>query len=313
MKLDSNKRYLLAFSGGRDSVALFNMLSEQGHSFACVHVNHGISKNSAAWAKLCERWCEEHGVELFTLNVTVDMKSSSVEADAREKRYNAIKSVHNGFDALLTAHHRDDNVETILFNILRGGEFAAMDGIAEQSTLYGMNVVRPLLRMSRDEINEYLNRMYIYDFVDDESNKSDDYTRNFLRNTIIPQLRERFNGLDTAMEEFAEKAKVAELYRAECLESEFPDVTQIDFWDTYHKYNSGTIGRDKVISVVNRNIKKLQNIYLSRRHLEQLCSQMFKCKHGKTKYVKCFEFQKVKVRRCYNNQNQLILSFINAT
>ena len=196
---------LVALSGGADSVALFDLTArlceaEGGYFYAC-HVNHGIRGDEAIrdrdfcveLAKNC-KYCKE----IFVLNADVPAiakdSGESLESAARRVRYEFFERVmeENKIDILATAHNADDNLETLLFNLVRGSGAKGMRGIPPVRTLpSGRPVVRPILEMSKAEILAYCGERGLR-FVTDSTNFDTEYSRNLIRNEIVPLL-ERIN------------------------------------------------------------------------------------------------------------------------
>ena len=190
---------LLGFSGGIDSSVLLFLtylysLSEQ-HPLYLVHLHHGIrgenADRDAAFA--------EEMAELYNLPITVvrrnipsiaEASGESIEAAARRTRYEVFESVMRAYDIkiLLTAHNADDNLETVLFHLLRGSGLSGLCGIPPVREIAYGNVLRPLLSVSRATIEAFASK-YGIPFVLDETNEDTAYTRNHLRHEIIPKLR----------------------------------------------------------------------------------------------------------------------------
>ncbi len=191
------KRYWVAYSGGLDSHVLLHSLATQrrlpgGAELRAVHVNHGLSGRAADWARHCETQCAALGVPLQSL--TVDARAGpgeSPEAAARHARYRAIAALMRAEDCLLTAHHQDDQAETLLLQLLRG---AGPRGLAAMPVLApfadGWHA-RPLLDHRREALLAYAEEQGLQ-WVDDESNFDTGFDRNFLRHEIFPKLKQRF-------------------------------------------------------------------------------------------------------------------------
>ncbi len=180
-------------SGGADSVclllALRKLSAEMDFTVEAVHVNHCLRGNeSDSDEDFCQRLCSGLDVSLRVERCDVkkyaESHSLSVETAAREMRYAVFSSVSNG-KKIATAHNADDNLETMLLNLVRG---SGIKGIAGIPPVRG-NIIRPLLAVSRCEIEEYL-RDCGQGFVTDSTNLSDDYTRNRLRHNVIPVLKQ---------------------------------------------------------------------------------------------------------------------------
>lgn len=185
---------LAGVSGGADSVCLLLMLEKlqqvMGFKLESVHVEHGIrGQESREDAAFVEKLCREHGIPLHMIEVDVPGYSAQtgkgVEEAARELRYRAFASL-NGKIAL--AHHMEDNAETILFQLVRGSGVKGLCGmqpirVDEDGVVY----IRPLLQLHRSEIEEYLEAEG-QAYCTDSTNLELDYSRNFLRNVVLPQL-----------------------------------------------------------------------------------------------------------------------------
>ncbi|MBB4035972.1 tRNA(Ile)-lysidine synthase [Dysgonomonas hofstadii] len=188
--LQGGEKVIVGVSGGADSVALLDIL----HSFKieCIvaHCNfHLRGEESNRDAFFVEELCKKYNLKYeridFDTEAHAEINGISIEMAARELRYNwfeQIRIVHLA-DKIAVAHHRDDSVETILLNLIRGTGIRGVTGIAPMNG----NIIRPLLCMSRDEIIEYLNDRKLT-YVDDSTNNEDLYTRNKIRLNIIPLL-----------------------------------------------------------------------------------------------------------------------------
>jgi len=187
-------RVAVALSGGIDSVVLLELMrllgAEFGFELRAVHVHHGLSPNADAWARFCRRICAERGVPITVRRVTVGTtRGQGLEAAARKARYAVFSRLR--CDALLLAHHRDDQAETVLFNLLRGAGLRGASGMPAAYRREGRLVLRPLLDTSRGEIAAYA-RAAALAWIEDESNANDAITRNFLRHCVGPLLAQRF-------------------------------------------------------------------------------------------------------------------------
>jgi tRNA(Ile)-lysidine synthase len=180
------KRFLVGLSGGVDSVVLLHALAQEGLALRAAHVNHGLSPNAARWAAFCRRLCKRLDIPLSVRRVQIKKRT---EAAAREARFGALRQLE--FDVLALAHHLDDQAETVLMNLLRGAGVRGARGMAGQTRFSGRVVLRPLLEVPRQSIVAYA-REHELEWIEDESNASDAFTRNFIRLRIAPLLTERY-------------------------------------------------------------------------------------------------------------------------
>ena len=193
---------LIAFSGGLDSTVLLHALSldpaMRTSGLRAIHVHHGLQDAADDWAAHCARFCGSIGVPLSTIKVSVDRGSGDgLEAAARKARYGAFETALAAGEVLVTAHHRDDQAETFLLRALRG---SGPDGLAAMRRLRGFATSlhwRPLLETPRDELLAYANRHGL-SWLDDPSNEDMRHDRNFVRQRILPLLRERWPQADAS-------------------------------------------------------------------------------------------------------------------
>ncbi len=190
--LAPKSKVLVALSGGADSVALLCLLLSLGYKVEAAHCNfHLRGEESDRDEAFCKRLCQERGVPLhlahFDTKTYASLHKVSIEMAARDLRYNYFRQlrVDNGFDAICVAHHKDDSVETVLLNIIRGTGIEGLKGIAPKNGY----IVRPLLCVDREEILSYL-AFIKQDYVVDSTNLEDDVQRNKVRLNLIPLLRQ---------------------------------------------------------------------------------------------------------------------------
>ena len=192
--LKKNERVLVGLSGGADSVTLLHLLlqvaDEYGITVGAAHINHQLRKTADRDMNFCKALCDSLGVHLDIL--TVDIKSAakaqsmSEELCARNVRYDFFAGL--GYDKIATAHNKNDNAETILFNFMRGAGTAGLCGIPYRRG----NIIRPLLDIKKADITAFCKENG-YDFVTDETNLEEIYTRNKIRLSLIPQIENNFN------------------------------------------------------------------------------------------------------------------------
>ncbi len=193
--------YWLAYSGGLDSHVLLHacaQLKKQQTALAiqAIHIDHGLQAASAAWASHCVAICQALQLPLQTIVLNLQIQSGdSLEAVARQARYQAFQQWVQAGDYLLTAHHQDDQAETLLLNLLRG---AGVQGLAAmpETRLLGKRLEqgylgRPLLALSRQDLKAYA-RYWQLDYIDDPSNTNTAFDRNYLRHTVLPLLAQRW-------------------------------------------------------------------------------------------------------------------------
>ena len=184
------KRFLVGLSGGVDSVVLLHALVQAGvpHHIQvrAAHIHHGLSPNADRWAAFCRRFCTRLDVPITVRKVRLEKKN---EASARAARYAALKKLD--FEVLALAHQLDDQAETVLMSLLRGAGVRGARGMPANARFDRRLLVRPLLDVPREAILAYA-KNHSLEWVEDESNASDAFTRNFIRLRIAPVLAERY-------------------------------------------------------------------------------------------------------------------------
>lgn len=189
----ANGVWWIALSGGLDSCVLLHGLAAlklpvQLHA---LHINHQISPNADSWQQHCERLCESLGVPFTAVKVEVKNQGRGIEDAAREARYDVFERHIQPDDYLFTAHHADDQSETLLLRLMRGTGPRGLAAMARSRSLGQGALYRPLLGFTRQEIEIYAQNSDLT-WVNDESNADDHYDRNYLRNQVMPLLRERW-------------------------------------------------------------------------------------------------------------------------
>lgn len=187
---------LLAFSGGLDSTVLLHLLVGARAALDCevsvIHVHHGLQTEADAWQAHCETVCTEWNVPFAAVRVQAHPGSGeSPEAAARAARYRALAGALPAGGVLLTAHHQDDQAETLLLQLLRGAGPRGLAAMPHWAHFGAGYQARPLLADSRAELLEYAHRHRLR-WIDDPSNAYCQYDRNFLRHRVVPLLRERW-------------------------------------------------------------------------------------------------------------------------
>ena len=216
----------VALSGGRDSMALLHRLVEENINVKAICVEHGIrGEVSKEEAKGVKSYCDKIGVECRTYEVDAikysKEKKLTVEQSARELRYSCFENaLEEGFcDLVATAHHADDNAETVIIRLIRGTGIKGLTGISDRRDRY----IRPLLETTREEIDEYVKKNNIV-YFEDETNACLDYTRNFVRHDILERIKERFPSVVKSISRLSTLAKEDEEYFDKIVEDKIVDL-----------------------------------------------------------------------------------------
>lgn len=217
----ANDKLLVAVSGGKDSMVLLGLLQKTNFNVAVAHVNFGLRGDASDTDEdFVRNYCSTSNIpffcERFETKKYAKEHGISTQMAARELRYTWFQEVRkqHGFDYVLTAHHRSDNLETTLLNLTRGTGISGLTGIAPKQHL----VVRPLLFLSRSEIDSYAKKHGVK-WREDASNTSEDYHRNLLRHKIIPTLKVLNISVERTFERTLERLRAAEFAWNEYLEN----------------------------------------------------------------------------------------------
>ena len=187
----------VAFSGGADSTALLaalTLLPRRPRTLRAVHINHHLHPASGRWSAHCRRVARSLGVPLSVRSITVSRaRGESLEAAAREARYALLAAQLTEGEALLTAHHQDDQLETVLLQLLRGSGVAGLAAMPAVIPFARGLLVRPLLGVPRAALGAWLGSRGL-PWVEDETNALMSLDRNYLRTQVLPAIRARWPG-----------------------------------------------------------------------------------------------------------------------
>lgn len=246
------QRIAVAYSGGLDSAVLLHLLqaytaSHQLQLFA-FHVHHGLSPNADRWLAHCEQQCGQSGTPFDARRIQIEgAGKSGVEEAARHGRYAALGEMCRAHRVplLLTAHHQDDQAETVLLQLMRGSGVAGLSGMDEANHAAGLLgdstllMGRPLLQLARTDLEAWASE-HVIAFVEDESNADTRYARNALRHQVMPLLAQHFPGFQQRFARTAQHAQsaqqllieLAEQDLATCLDGDCLDVTRLEQFST---------------------------------------------------------------------------------
>ena len=204
----------VGLSGGLDSIVLLDLLYKQqlqnpSFNLKAIHINHQLQDEAQAWADFCQKFCETKNIHFQSINVdVVETKKTGLEAAARNARYKAFSENLSRNEFLLTAHHRDDQIETFFLQILRG---AGIDGAAAINPCIQFDnhyLLRPLLNIDREQLKEYAENERLQ-WIEDPSNTEVHFNRNYLRHEILPKLEQRWPSYRQTIQRFSSNARLA--------------------------------------------------------------------------------------------------------
>lgn len=186
------KRFLLAVSGGADSMVLSQLFKNSDFYFEVAHINYHLrGEDSVKDQNLVEEFCTKNNIRLhlFEVSQKEEMSGASIQIWARNLRYHYFFTILKDFhlDFLVTGHHLNDELETFFINLSRGSGIKGLCGIPANDN----SILRPLLRFSKEDIYDFASANNV-EFREDLTNKKNDYLRNKIRNTLVPQILEVF-------------------------------------------------------------------------------------------------------------------------
>jgi len=231
-----SKKILLACSGGADSVALFHLFYAHNIYFEVAHVNYALrGKESEENALFVKNLCKNHQVKYHLLNAPTIESKKGVQAKARKIRYDFFKQIiiSNHLALLATAHHRDDLIENSIFRFMRG---TGLKGLIPMQTLQ-KQIFRPLLHFNKNEILSFLKEQNL-DFSPDSSNQGLNYSRNIIRNKVIPVFETIFKDYDTRILHTISQAKNDYALIKLLLENEINSMPKTYLLEDKRLYNS---------------------------------------------------------------------------
>lgn len=277
-------RVAVACSGGKDSMCLLNFLwthkDELGITVCAVNVDHGIRENSASDSEFVANYCQKNGIKVYSFKVNAkkfaEDKKLTLEQGARECRYRVFKSLINKnlVDKIALAHHLQDQAETILLNIFRGtgiGGASGMDYVRDDI------FIRPMLDTSKASISAYIASNDI-PYVEDETNENWEYNRNYIRNQIMPLIRNRWQNADNAIVSFGANCREDDSYIESTISSDALLVEDgiariyINYFINPTSYTYRLILRALKAINMSTNIEK--------KHLKMICNMALESENG---------------------------------
>lgn len=231
-KTSQLNRIFIGYSGGMDSHVLLHACAELPEfktKITAVYIHHGLQHEADDWEIHCEKTAKNLGVEFSIFRVDAHSKhGESPEEAARNARYDVLRNLLSENDVLLIAQHQEDQLETVLLQLFRGSGLKGLAGMPQNMVFGKGKLLRPLLNVSKEEITVYALKHQLL-WVDDPSNQSTVYDRNFLRCEIIPKLKQRWHSLDKTVSRTAVHCAQAQNLISEMAQTELNTLLNEDY------------------------------------------------------------------------------------
>ena len=263
--VSNNDKIVVAVSGGPDSMFLLDMLlkvrKSKNFDIIVAHVNHNVRAESYDEAKMVEEYCKNNNM-IFEYMIIDKYGTDNFHDYARTVRYKFFESLVSKYKAkyLLTAHHGDDLMETILMRIVRGSTVSGYTGFNRETNLGNYSIIRPLITMTKQEIEEYMNKKNLW-YAVDMSNKKDVYTRNRYRKYILPMLKEENKNVHKKFLKFSNKIRSVSDFFNKYVDGRYNEIVTKDKLDL-----KLLLKEDKIVveSILSKYLYKYykDNIYM---------------------------------------------------
>ena len=284
--IECGDRLVLGVSGGPDSICMFFILNEikekLGFDFVVCHINHGIRENAIKDEEYVKNFCEKLGIKFYVLHTKVKEYAVSnkvgLEEAGRKLRYDYFEEIAKKENAnkIAIAHNKNDNAETIIMNILRGSGISGLKGIEPKQGKY----IRPLIEIPREEIELFAKENSLNP-CHDESNDENKFTRNKIRNIVIPYIKREFNpNIINGLDRLSNIAREEEEFIQLEIEKQYKNIliNEINLKkEVYNEQKSSTIILDlKKFNLLNIVIQKgiilygIKNIFGTTKGIEKI-------------------------------------------
>ncbi|MBL4647518.1 MAG: tRNA lysidine(34) synthetase TilS [Gammaproteobacteria bacterium] len=220
------KRIIIAYSGGLDSHVLLHLASNyctKRQTLLAVHINHGLQTQAVQWAKHCEKICDALAIPWQVINLHLGDEKNNIEATARAARYQALAKFVKKNDVLLMGHHVDDQAETYLLQLLRGAGIKGLAAMPQSALFAEGHLVRPLLTTTRAQLHDYAQQHQLH-WIEDASNQDLRFDRNFLRQQVIPLLKQRWPQIANTIARSAQHCARADSLLSDLAHADLSDI-----------------------------------------------------------------------------------------
>ena len=297
----SYKRIGVAYSGGVDSTVLIHFLSlipDCKKKLFALHVNHGISSKSDLWEEHCKNNCLSLEIDFVSLKLESKTIKNPNENELRKARYKELFSWSEEGDVICTAHHKDDQVETILFRILRGTGIKGLEGIKKFSKRKDIDLIRPFLDFSKEDLIKYAKQNNL-SWVEDDSNNNLLITRNYLRNKVLPLLAKKWPQYSDSFTNLSTKAQDASKVIEELSYSDL-NSSLGDSKDHLSILKMKGLSKERIKNLMHTWLNQLNEVNIPLSFIEQAYRNIFLSKEdsnplisfGKPEFIGSFQLRR---------------------
>ncbi len=289
LDLHYGETVVVAVSGGPDSMALLHLLTRIKQAIdiniVCAHVNHNVRKESADELLFVEKFCMRHSVIFESMKIE-EYGDDNFHNEARTKRYSYFEKLVEKYHAryLFTAHHGDDLIETILMRIVRGSTLKGYSGFAEYVKMPNYIVVRPLIKVTKDEIIKY-DKQHKINYVLDSSNQKDVYTRNRFRKYIVPEFKKEDKNVHAKFYKFSRTLLEYNDYIDKQVEKKIKKIYLQGMLDITQFLKEEHIIQNKIIYYILEHIYQDDLMLITDHHVDLIYNMMTSKKANATIYL----------------------------
>lgn len=292
-------RFWIAYSGGIDSHVLLHFLAAHfaDYPLHAIHINHQLLPEAEAWATHCQHICAALKIPCSVIPVDISLSQrQGIEAAAREARYQAFAHVMKAGDLLFTAHHQDDQAETVLLQLLRGAGLKGLSAMPSIMPFAEGFLVRPFLKFKRHDLFIYAKANGL-DWIDDHSNLSLHYDRNYLRHRLFPILQKRWPQASKTLASFAIHCAEQEALLSEYTQQDLIKI-QGSYPNTINVLLLKKLTYERQAATLRQWIRQLGLPTPTRKVLKEILTSVLNAKPDAVPYV---QWSNTKVHRYRNN------------
>lgn len=305
-KIDNKKynQFLVAYSGGSDSTALLFFASKMAKKYKkkirAIHVNHNLNTDSIDWENHCKYFCKKINIPITIESINIVLKpGQSIEERAREERYRIISSHTDSKTIMMTAHHANDQSETLLYQLLRGSGVKGLSAMPEFKKILKGYHSRPFLNISKNTLTEFI-KFKELKYIFDNSNDNIQFSRNYIRKEILPKIEEKWPSYSSTISRAAKNLADADKLNRDLAEIDIRNFLLSD--DNKISTRVKDLDDYRFNNVIRFWIKKNNFRMPSLQQMHSIYLNVLNAGHDKTPFFSCSEYE---IRR-HNNYIEIM-------